>query len=98
MEVACRGDISKHAAGGENRRIAAHGKWNMRPAASAADPARRAEACMRRCRMPKRPSKTKIVKPQTGKSAAPGGQLADERRRQLATRATLGKFQGRKSI
>ena len=53
---------------------------------------------MRRCRMPKRPSKTKIVKPQTGKSAAPGGQLADERRRQLATRATLGKFQGRKSI
>ena len=56
------------------------------------------EAGVRRCRMPKRPSKTKIVKPKTGNPAAPGGQLADERRRQLATRATLGKFQGRKSI
>jgi hypothetical protein len=52
--------------------------------------------------MPARPNKRKPAAP-VKPSAAQGGALfanrrADERRRELAARATLGKFQGRKSI
>jgi hypothetical protein len=51
--------------------------------------------------MPARPSKRKPappVKPQAAQGAMPGNRRADERRRELTARATLGKFQGRKSI
>jgi hypothetical protein len=52
--------------------------------------------------MPKRPSKAKAAKsaPAKGTHSAnlPSDQRSQERHRQFTTRATLGKFQGRKSI
>ncbi|MEI8108988.1 MAG: hypothetical protein WCI46_14340 [Verrucomicrobiota bacterium] len=53
--------------------------------------------------MPKRPNKTKVPKKSSDRATSSidpnaSGTVSDERRRQLATRATLGKFQGRKSI
>jgi hypothetical protein len=52
--------------------------------------------------MPARPSKRKTAAPVKPQAAQDGAMFvkrrADERRRELAVRATLGKFQGRKSI
>ena len=52
--------------------------------------------------MAARPTKLKTTPPVKPKAAQGGAMFvnrrADERRRELAVRATLGKFQGRKSI